>query len=330
MEIVSRYKISSKSDLVFCKVDLQKILKQFKDKEFYIFSVMELGSNILKYAKKGEIWLLESDGEYLLAALDKGEGIKDLNWALKEGTTSSNSLGMGLYSIANHKDYDFLIYSSKMGSIFLIKPKNLKKDYVYLMQSYMDKVKSGDFIFKKEKYIFFGDVSGHGIKAYEVVRFIRNFIKEKRFSCIIADEFLKDLHEKILQYNLRSLVIAIIELLPNEVNICGVGNISILKKVESKIKSFSQAKGIIGEVFFDVSKINLKRDGNIILFSDGIDEKLLYNLSEKINNIYLLAIASIYFSQKLDDKSILVIGENDGTSRSSFGYFAKRKRESFA
>ena len=316
MKIVSRFVINNNSSLLFAKIEIKNILKRAdKNYDYYTFAVMELGTNILKYAKCGEIWLLEEDGEYLLCALDKGEGIKDLKWALQKGnTTAENSLGLGLYQLAYNDYFDFLMFTltetNIHGSVFMLKPKNLNNRQVFLKENYMGLSHSGDFIFFKGRYVIIGDVLGHGLKASKSVEFLKKFFYDNVFSCTTIDDLISRLHNILKSKALRGFAFSVIEIRNNKISVCGVGNIGIMYK-KDKIKYLTQKEGILGEVYSRMSKYEIKTEKNLIFlaFSDGIDEKVLYNIFNKCSDIYLLNVCALYFSERIDDKVIFAYKE---------------------
>ena len=302
------YKITNDYELIFAKNDLKNFFKHhtFKDKSFFLFALMEFGTNILKYAKKGEIWLLREEDDFILAALDKGEGIEDLEWALKKGTSSKNTLGLGLYQLAHNESYIFEIFSSTKeikGTIALIRPKKNKK-VVRLIRNYLDLPYGGDFILKKGKYIILGDVSGHGKKAFLTASEIQKFFINNSFSCILVDDFLRELDKKIKNEGLRGLVVSILEITKFGVNICGTGSNKVFIK-NDQVEMISFKDGIVGEVFSSTSKYQIKTFGQIFMTSDGIDEKIMYNILKKSKSLYLSIIGGIYFSDENDDKTIV-------------------------
>jgi hypothetical protein len=276
---------------------------------------MELATNLLKYANGGEIWLLKEDGEYLVASLDRGSGIENLTWALKRGTTvMKNSLGIGLYQLNNNEFLKMSIFTKKdFGTVILLKPKNFKKTWTYLIRNYMDMKYGGDFFIKKGNFFILGDVSGHGIKAYKSYEIIREFFQKRAISCLKIDDLLKELHFELKSKNLRSVVLALIKQEKDKFNMCGVGNIeSIIVDGDKKLVSFKE--GIVGEVFGSVTKIELNKKVRFLsLFSDGIDKKMLYNISNGIKDIHLFAICAVFFSKEGDDRSIFVLkGDENG------------------
>ena len=313
MKILSIYKIKNESDLVFAKQDSKRFLKKYDFYETYLLALMELGTNLYKHANGGEIWLIDDNNNLLIASLDKGKGIEDLSWALKKGTTSyKNSLGLGLYALSQKEGFYFEIFSKKDFGTAILFGKKTKKDLVTLQLPFYNEKVTGDFIFKKNKFLFLGDVSGHGIKAYESALKIEEFFKKEVISCIIIDEIFERLHQFIKENNLRSVVLSIVENLKEKVNICGVGNIDIFYK-NFKVDYFSQEAGMIGEVFSHSSKFSFdKKNSLITLTTDGISAKIVKMFLEGNFSKELVAVASIFYSEKNDDKTILIIGDENG------------------
>lgn len=80
-------------------------------------AISELARNILSYARQGEILLRAVDGSnrtgILIVAADKGPGISDLRQALRDGFSTSGSLGLGLPGVRRLMD-EFEITSEPM------------------------------------------------------------------------------------------------------------------------------------------------------------------------------------------------------------------------
>ena len=77
--------------------------------------ISELSRNILDYAKEGEIILLEMGGKgkfgITVVGRDQGPGILDVSQALRDGFSTSGSMGMGLPGVRKMMD-EFEIQSS--------------------------------------------------------------------------------------------------------------------------------------------------------------------------------------------------------------------------
>ena len=103
-----------------------KIGFNFADQNLIATALSELGTNILRYAKQGEIIIsiiLDHD-EYRglkIIAHDQGPGIKDIDEALKDNYSTNGSLGLGLPSVKRMMD-EFTIESTVgIGTKIIIK-----------------------------------------------------------------------------------------------------------------------------------------------------------------------------------------------------------------
>ncbi|MGH9701353.1 MAG: anti-sigma regulatory factor [Candidatus Acidiferrales bacterium] len=95
------------------------------DATFIATAISELARNILAYARKGEIALRAVQGTsrkgILITASDDGPGIPDIRQALRDGFSTSGSLGLGLPGVRRLMD-DFEILSQPgKGTIVTVK-----------------------------------------------------------------------------------------------------------------------------------------------------------------------------------------------------------------
>jgi len=82
-------------------------------------AISELARNIVTYAKSGQIRLTVVNGStqkgIQVVAQDKGPGISDIQQALRDGFSTSGSLGLGLPGVKRLVD-EFTIVSEKNGT----------------------------------------------------------------------------------------------------------------------------------------------------------------------------------------------------------------------
>jgi serine/threonine-protein kinase RsbT len=99
------------------------------DATFIATAISELARNILAYARKGEIAMRAVQGTsrkgILIIASDDGPGIPDIRQALRDGFSTSGSLGLGLPGIRRLMD-DFEI-SSQPGHGTIVTVKKWKQ-----------------------------------------------------------------------------------------------------------------------------------------------------------------------------------------------------------
>jgi len=322
MKIIKKYNIKTNADSIFVKVDMKNYFKNinYDYENFLIFVLMELSTNLIKYADGGYIWLLQKKSKYALACFDNGSGIKDLDLAITNGyTTSTNSLGLGLHQIAQNPDFNMQIYTQacdiNSGTVVLVSQKGIDSDITFLSKSYMDLEQNGDYFQKKGKYIIFGDASGHGIKAQKSANAIKSFFMDNFLSLSLVKPFLNSLDEYLKMNHLRSSVLCLIEKNSSLIEICGVGNIDIWIQKENGYHRKTLKDGIVGEVFSNISRdiFKLKKKQKIILNTDGLEPKEVKVFLDKLRKDYsslMLSSCMLHFlSSQMDDNSILIIEE---------------------
>lgn len=82
--------------------------------------ISELGYNIVKYTKKGNIRFDINNQCITIIAKDEGSGIKDISKAIREGYSSSGTLGLGLNGVIRLSD-EFDMKTSSHGTTITIK-----------------------------------------------------------------------------------------------------------------------------------------------------------------------------------------------------------------
>ena len=321
MKLLEQVAIKNSSDVIYAKTTLRNLLRKEEkkyDESFLIFALMELSTNLVKHAGGGEIWILKSDDEIFLSALDYGTGIENLAYSMQKGVTSKqNSLGLGLYQVSHDPYYQMEIFTITEkefhGTIVLIKPRDFKKSVLSLQLNYIGEQHSGDLFAKKGKFFLLADASGHGRKANQTAEFIKSFFYANHFSCLLIDEFFQKLHNELQKQMLRGAVVALFELTKKEVQVCGVGNIALWHLQGKKLSLLNQKDGIIGETFSSSSKtsFSLLMGEKVIATTDGIDctnmQKIISKLPEGISSALTALVIMHFASVKYDDKSVVVI-----------------------
>lgn len=100
----TRVLIRSDSDIVTARQQGRELARQVgfigSDLTVIATAISELGRNILTYAGSGEILLcpahVGNKHGIMVVARDEGPGIPDINLALQDAYSTSNSLGLGL------------------------------------------------------------------------------------------------------------------------------------------------------------------------------------------------------------------------------------------
>lgn len=313
--------VSNQIELLYAKTCLKNLFKLYNvaDEAFLQLATMELGTNLIKYGGGGYLWFLLIKEKLAIASVDYGVGIENIHIAKKKGFSSQESLGLGLYTLNIHEAYQFDIISftnknseTCTGSAFVLFEKvSATHEMCSLSFSLYDSRYNGDFFVQKGRYLFFGDISGHGKKAYlSALEVIYNFY-ETSISSITIEHYFKTLHHFIIQNYLRSFVGCIVEVTEKTWSIFGVGNIALISNQSGEYAHLSMPDGIIGETFNHISSLHLDRGetSRLLLMSDGIDSKTALEIVQKTGSIAKesLAVAIIHFAGVHDDKTITIL-----------------------
>ncbi|MEA1983565.1 MAG: ATP-binding protein [Campylobacterota bacterium] len=86
--------------------------------------ISEIIYNIFKYAPSGTVKITQKEKKLFIEAEDNGSGITNLNEAIKDGYSSSGTLGLGLGTIFRLAD-DIDIQTSSKGTIIKIEKELL-------------------------------------------------------------------------------------------------------------------------------------------------------------------------------------------------------------
>jgi len=88
-------------------------------------AISELARNIVSYARKGEISLKMVHGSssqgILIIASDSGPGIRDIRQAMRDGFSTSGSLGLGLPGVRRLMDEFEITSEPSQGTIVTVK-----------------------------------------------------------------------------------------------------------------------------------------------------------------------------------------------------------------
>lgn len=107
-----RVAINSDQDIVLARQEGRALATQLGfspvDATFIATAISELARNILAYARKGEITMRAAQGSsregILVVASDHGPGIPDVRQAMRDGFSTSGSLGLGLPGVRRLMD----------------------------------------------------------------------------------------------------------------------------------------------------------------------------------------------------------------------------------
>jgi len=327
------YKIEDRSYLSFVKREIHNLLVQAGFSTTRVgevdIIVSELTSNLIKHAGQGELlYRLGRDEEntevFEIYCLDNGVGTDDIQRMMRDGVSTTNTLGNGLGAIQRLSNF-FQVYSmSGMGTVVVSKnyatPPRLSQKSVHgldikaLQVNYPGEQVCGDGYevvrTDQETRIFVGDGLGHGPHAHTAVQ--EAIAAFRLCTSPSAVEVLRFIHQQVKKTRGLVASVAILNHETKKWSICGIGNISTRLHQGLQYKNYMSHNGIVG-MNIPNTMHDFTAEANhfqtIVMCSDGIRTR--WELS-KYNGLLKYdagIIASVLFKEharRNDDMTVLV------------------------
>jgi anti-sigma regulatory factor (Ser/Thr protein kinase) len=325
------YEISNKSYVAFVKREIHKsaTAAEFSPARVGIVDlvVSELASNIVKHAGNGELLYRFSNENgtpiFEIIGLDNGPGIRDVAHAMKDGVTTTNTLGQGLGAL-NRLSSRFYVYSiPKWGTVCYSKiysdpqvtvtePSGVKVRALNVSKP--GQTESGDgfeITFSPgHTNIFVGDGLGHGRDARLALQAALT-----NFRLCTGDDpasTLKYIHGLVKKTRgLVGTAVSIDHRL-NKWRICGIGNVATRICEGLVSRTYLSYNGIIGLRIPGVCK-NHESDFRghqcLVMATDGINTRWTLSQFPSIMRYDPIMLAAVIYkecSRRNDDVSILV------------------------
>lgn len=291
--------------------------------------VSELCSNLVKHASSGELLyrvcdIGEKNSRFEIVCIDKGPGMGDVPRMMKDGVSTTNTLGQGLGAIERLGDVSQVYSMPGWGTIVYVMVTTeatkynarpaLEVDIRALNINKPREVVCGDgYRIKRtntQVQIFFGDGLGHGQYAKEAVDSAGNFF----MGCGESDpvSIIRLIHEEVRRTRGLVMTMAIGDLKTGEWSICGVGN--ILTRLYSGVTyrnymSYNGTAGMNIPNSMKASVYKMEKNQHLIMCSDGIRSRWdvsRYPSIFKYDSTLLAAALYSDFSRGNDDSSILI------------------------
>lgn len=323
------YHIDDRSYVSFVKREIHSLILQGNFDKTRIahadIVLAELTSNIIKHAGSGEIlYRFTNNGKdpscLELLVIDNGVGMTDVQRMMKDGISTSNTLGQGLGAIQRLTDF-FQVYSlpkwgtvcyAVIGQVPAKKPAGLDVRCLLVPKPKETSCGDGFAIRRSETHtmVFFADGLGHGVHAWEAVeRGKEHFMVTSETEPV---EIIRSMHGEIRKT--RGLVgcVAVLNIRERVWRICGVGNIVARLYGGIMFKHYMSYNGIIGLNIPNSMKdtvIEAEKNQQLIMCSDGIRSRWdLARFPSVLKFDHMLLAAALYkdFSRRNDDASILI------------------------
>jgi hypothetical protein len=258
-----------------------------------------------------------------LLVIDNGPGMVDVGKMMKDGVSTSNTLGHGLGAIQRLSTVFQVFSIPKWGTVSYttlsnetVTRKKALSDFEYkaLLVPKPKETFCGDGFAVTRKgdsvAVFFGDGLGHGEHAYEAVQKAKEFF----YACAEEEpvEIIRAMHTEVRRT--RGLVgcVAALDTKAKRWKICGVGNIITRLYGGMMFKHYMSYNGIIGLNIPNSMKetvIEAEKNQQLIMCSDGIRTRwdlTRYPSILKFDNMILAGALYKDFCRGTDDASILI------------------------
>jgi anti-sigma regulatory factor (Ser/Thr protein kinase) len=330
------YPIEERSFVAYIKREIHNEALQgfFSEKQVGEIDIIisELCSNLIKHAGSGELLYRifnssENDSVFEIICFDRGPGMADSKKMMKDGVSTTKTLGQGLGAIERLSNLAQLYSIPGWGTIHYATVSTLKRnpggksndlEIRALCVNKPREIVCGDgFRIKKnetETQIFFGDGLGHGQHAKDAVDRAGDFF----LSCKERDpvDILRQMHEVVRRT--RGLVgtVAVFDKKKMEWNVCGIGNILSRMYTGIMYKNYMAYNGTIGlniPTSLSHSAFPAEKNQHLVMCSDGIRTRwdlTRYPSILKQDNTILAAALYKDYSRGNDDSSILIAKVN--------------------
>jgi anti-sigma regulatory factor (Ser/Thr protein kinase) len=260
------HRIEDRSYVAFVKREIHEKVSLMSFKESKVgeidILVSELTSNLIKHAGSGELlyrlsWENERD-VFEIFCLDKGPGMTDVPQMVRDGISTTNTLGQGLGAIQRLSDVSRIYSIPGWGTIVYAKvlsspQETFQREKKIFENTVLEVPKPGEVAcgdghaikeLPGETCIFFGDGLGHGLYAQEAIQAaVRSF-----HQCPPGQptDILRFINNDVKKT--RGMVATVARLLHKEKvwQVCGIGNIHTRLFDGLGFKTFMSYNGIIG------------------------------------------------------------------------------------
>jgi anti-sigma regulatory factor (Ser/Thr protein kinase) len=290
----------------------------------------EAASNLVKYGKKGVTavsWFEEQGAEGIqIIAADKGPGFANFNTSLRDGHSTSGSLGIGLGAIVRNANvFDYYSIESA-GAVLFTRvcvggrvPKPHPRQLVMGGRATpkTGETESGDGYGHVDagrwQRVCLIDGLGHGIlAATAAAEAIRSF-KACRDSDT-ASAVLMKAHEALKHTRGAVMAVAVIDIETGNVSFSGIGNIIAATLHADQIQHMASSPGIVGFNVRGMREQNYtwKPGSTLIMSSDGLSTR--WNLAKSPGLLLkhpalIAAVMHRDFARGTDDATVIVAKE---------------------
>lgn len=285
--------------------------------------VAEIGSNLVKHARDGELLVKVDEHGIEIIGLDNGPGISDIRKMMEDGVSTTRTLGHGLGSIRRLSDYCDFYSQPGWGTIVLTRfyrknakpaPAPMQAEVRSLVIAKPGETACGDGVAMKmsgnKLKLMIGDGLGHGPEAEQVVVNAANaFVHASEVSPV---ELLRVVHNATRRSRGLVATAAVYDFAQKSWTVSGIGNISSWLGFPFSGKSIMPYNGIVGvSVPNSLGEYKAAHEYGqlLIMCSDGLRSRFELTRYPGIlrHDLSILATA-LYkdYARRTDDMSVLI------------------------
>ncbi|MBA3683191.1 MAG: SpoIIE family protein phosphatase [Bacteroidetes bacterium] len=324
------YIIEDRSYVAFIKREIHNLVRlhfsETRTAEIDIV-VSEMTSNLIKYAKKGELlYRVSSEAKEIIfeiICIDSGPGIKDIIHSAKDGVSTKGTLGQGIGSIMRLSNVVQFYSQQGWGTIVYSKFYNSpdhKISHNKVIVRCINVAKPGEQVsgdglcvrtVGDKTMILMGDGLGHGSNAKAAVDTAISTFK----TSMIYDpaEMIREMHANVKKTRGLVATVASLDYASKQWQVCGVGNIATRLQRGLEYKNYISNNGIIGlniPTRLENNLLEMEKFQQMIFCSDGI--KTNWDLTKypsilKYDPMILAAALYKEYARLNDDMTILIV-----------------------
>ncbi len=324
------YLIEDRSYVSFIKREIHNLVKgSFSERRTGEIDIIvsELTSNVIKHAKNGELlyklYRINDEPVFEVICIDNGPGMKSVNHSIKDGYSSTNTLGQGLGSIARLSNEAQFYSIEGWGTVAyarVFSDAEYREEKPNPVIRCLNVAKPGEQVsgdggcirrYKDRTMIMLGDGLGHGPGAHEAVS---EAIKAFQASpSAEPTELLREMHHSVKRTRGLVATVAMLDHKLKKWSICGVGNIHTRLQRGLEYKNYICNNGIVGLNIpnrLESTTYEMEKLQYLIFCSDGIRVKwdlLQYPGILKYDPIILAAVLYKDQARRTDDMTILTV-----------------------
>lgn len=281
--------------------------------------VTELGTNMVKHAKDGEFFVIESPDAIHLLAIDRGPGMNP-EVCMSDGFSTQGTAGNGLGAIRRGADFCEIYTVLEKGTViyarFDLRKMEEKFEVGALCVPFHGEPVSGDgWSFRQSEngfQVILADGLGHGLLAHQASDLATKIFEEEPVKD--QENFLNTVHLALRSTRGAAVSLGSLDTNNKVLNFCGVGNVLGFIAGPGINKRCITYNGTLGVQTRKPKSLPYPLEANsyFVIMSDGVSSQASLSGYPGLLHKHPFTVAGVLFrdyGKKTDDSTIVVIRE---------------------